>query len=101
MAKAWNHTRGATGLSIEYPIIEGPLGGLSSQRLAATVSNFGGLGSFGTHGFEPHAIRDLIAEIRTLTSKPSAESPHPISRAVGTIPALYEETAHSPDSEFV
>jgi nitronate monooxygenase len=55
-----------------YPIIQGPLGGLSSQRLTAAVSNFGGLGSFGAHGLEPNAIEDVIAEIRSLTAKPFA-----------------------------
>jgi nitronate monooxygenase len=46
----WNKTRISASLGIEYPIIQGPLGGLSTQRLTATVSNFGGLGSFGAHG---------------------------------------------------
>src|SRR5215475_15516427 len=68
----WNRTRIASLLGIEYPIIQGPLGGLSTQRLTATVSNFGGLGSFGAHGLVPSAIKDVIAEIRTLTSKPFA-----------------------------
>ena len=68
----WNKTRVASKLGIEYPIIQGPLGGFSSQRLAAAVSNFGGLGSFGAHGLEPSAIRDVIAEIRSLTNKPFA-----------------------------
>ena len=69
---AWNRTRLSAGLGIEYPIIQGPLGGLSSQRLAAAVSNFGGLGSFGAHGLAPSAIKDVIAEIRSLTDKPFA-----------------------------
>jgi hypothetical protein len=72
MAKAWNRTRVSEVLGIEYPIIQGPLGGLSSQRLAAAVSDFGGLGSFGAHGLEPNAIKDVIAEIRSLTAKPFA-----------------------------
>src|SRR5580700_3489200 len=72
MAKAWNQTRVSEVLGIEYPIIQGPLGGLSSQRLTAAVSNFGGLGSFGAHGLEPNAIEDVIAEIRSLTAKPFA-----------------------------
>src|SRR6266568_4537790 len=59
MAKAWNQTRVSEALGIEYPIIQGPLGGLSSQRLTAAVSNFGGLGSFGAHGLEPNAIEDV------------------------------------------
>ncbi len=69
---SWKQTRLPSVLGIEYPIIQGPLGGFSSQRLAAAVSNFGGLGSFGAHGLEPQAIRDVIAEIRFLTAKPFA-----------------------------
>jgi nitronate monooxygenase len=68
----WNRTRISSSLGIEYPIIQGPLGGLSTQRLTATVSNFGGLGSFGAHGLSPSAIRDVISEIRALTPKPFA-----------------------------
>ena len=68
----WNRTRVASSLGIEYPIIQGPLGGLSTQRLTAAVSNFGGLGSFGAHGLSPSAIGDVIAEIRELTTKPFA-----------------------------
>ena len=72
MTKAWNQTRVSEVLGIEYPIIQGPLGGLSSQRLTAAVSNFGGLGPFGAHGLEPNVIEDVIAEIRSLTAKPFA-----------------------------
>jgi len=68
----WNKTRVSSRLGIDYPIIQGPLGGLSTQRLAATVSNFGGLGSFGAHGLNPSAIKDVIAEIRSLTTRPFA-----------------------------
>jgi nitronate monooxygenase len=69
---AWNQNRFTSKLGIDYPIIQGPLGGLSSQRLTAAVSNFGGLGSFGAHGLSPEAIKEVIAEIRSLTSKPFA-----------------------------
>lgn len=68
----WNKTRISSSLGIEYPIIQGPLGGLSTQRLTATVSNFGGLGSFGAVGLSPSAIKDVIAETRDLTAKPFA-----------------------------
>ncbi len=68
----WTKTRVSDKLAIEYPIIQGPLGGFSSQRLTAAVSNFGGLGSFGAHGLDPSAIREVIAEIRALTNKPFA-----------------------------
>ena len=69
---AWNRTRVSNKLGIEYPIIQGPLGGFSSQRLTAAVSNFGGLGSFGAHGLAPSAIQEAVAEIRSLTTKPFA-----------------------------
>ena len=72
MLARWNQNRLTTKLGIEYPIIQGPLGGLSSQRLTAAVSNFGGLGSFGAHGLTPEAIKDVIAQIRSLTAKPFA-----------------------------
>jgi nitronate monooxygenase len=60
---------GSRRLWIEYPIIQGPLGGLSSQKLTAAVSNFGGLGSLGAHSLAPNAINEAIAQIRSLTSK--------------------------------
>lgn len=69
---AWAKTRVSTRLGIKYPIIQGPLGGLSSQRLTAAVSNYGGLGSFGAHGLTPSAIKDVIAELRSMTDKPFA-----------------------------
>src|SRR6202795_3290854 len=72
MTTSWNRNRLTEKLGIDYPIIQGPLGGLSSQRLTAAVSNFGGLGSFGAHGLAPEAIKDVIAQIRSLTSKPFA-----------------------------
>jgi nitronate monooxygenase len=72
MPPRWNENRLTAKLGIDYPIIQGPLGGLSSQKLTAAVSNFGGLGSFGAHGLAPEAIKDVIGEIRSLTSKPFA-----------------------------
>jgi nitronate monooxygenase len=72
MKPAWNKNRLTAKLGIEYPIIQGPLGGLSSQELTAAVSNFGGLGSFGAHSLTPGAIKDVIGEIRSLTAKPFA-----------------------------
>lgn len=69
---AWANTRISSKLGIRYPIIQGPLGGLSSQQLTAGVSNYGGLGSFGAHGLEPGAIKDVIAELRSMTDKPFA-----------------------------
>ncbi|HET6215942.1 MAG TPA: nitronate monooxygenase, partial [Acidobacteriaceae bacterium] len=71
-SKAWAENRLTSRLGLQYPIIQGPLGGLSSQRLTAAVSNYGGLGSFGAHGLKPEAIRNVIREIKALTPKPFA-----------------------------
>jgi nitronate monooxygenase len=72
MIASWRHNRLTSRLGIEYPIVQGPLGGLSSQKLTAAVSNFGGLGSLGAHSLAPNAINEAIAQIRSLTSKPFA-----------------------------
>jgi len=72
MPPRWNENRLTTKLGIDYPLIQGPLGGLSSQRLTAAVSNFGGLGSFGALNLSADAIKDVIDEIRSLTAKPFA-----------------------------
>src|SRR2546423_2349695 len=68
----WNRNRLTEKLGIDYPIIQGPLGGLSSQRLTAAVSNFGGLGSLGALSLSPEDIKDVISQIRSLTAKPFA-----------------------------
>jgi nitronate monooxygenase len=58
-------------LGIQYPIVQGPFGGgLSSVRLAAAVSNAGGLGSFGAHDLSPEQIGSIISELRVATTKP-------------------------------
>lgn len=60
-------------LGIEYPIIQGPFGGgFSTSLLTATVSNSGGLGSFGAHNLSPTEIKEKVTEIRSLTKRPFA-----------------------------
>ena len=71
-SQSWTDNRLTSRLGLQYPIIQGPLGGLSSQRLTAAVSNYGGLGSFGAHGLKPEDIRNVIREIKALTTKPFA-----------------------------
>lgn len=69
----WNETEATRLLGIAYPIVQGPFGGsLSSVELAASVSNLGGLGSFGAHIFSPGQIRDLVTRIRGRTTSPFA-----------------------------
>src|ERR1700757_2746470 len=69
-SKSWTENRLTSRLGLKYPIIQGPFGGLSSQRLTAAVSSYGGLGSFGAHGLKPEAIRQVIREIKVLTPRP-------------------------------
>ncbi len=60
-------------LGIRHPIIQGPFGGgLSTAQLAATVSNLGGLGSFGAHMLPPGDIGRVANDIHALTSRPFA-----------------------------
>ncbi len=67
----WNKTKFTKLLGIDYPIVQGPFGGgLSSVKLASTVSNAGGLGSFGGQPFSSKEIIETCNEIRKHTNKP-------------------------------
>jgi nitronate monooxygenase len=69
----WNKTRVSEVLGIEYPIIQGPFGGgYSSVELVSTVSEVGGLGSFGALELTPQEIIDTTNSIKASTSKPFA-----------------------------
>jgi nitronate monooxygenase len=58
-------------LSIQHPIIQGPLGGgPSTPELVAAVSNAGGLGSLGAAYLTPDQITDAVRRIKSLTEKP-------------------------------
>jgi nitronate monooxygenase len=60
-------------IGLRHPIVQGPFGGgLSTVELAATVSNAGGLGSFGAHILDPDGIEDLAAKLRAATDEPFA-----------------------------
>ena len=70
--KSWRAIRVTSLLGIDYPIIQAPFGGLPSQRLTATVSNLGCLGSLGALTLGKSAIQEAIGEIRSVTTKPFA-----------------------------
>ena len=63
-------TRICDVFGIEHPIVLAGMGGASSPRLAAAVSDAGGLGILGAAGWPPDELREKIAEIRRLTDKP-------------------------------
>jgi nitronate monooxygenase len=79
---------------IRYPIVQGPFGGgLSSVRLAASVSDAGGLGSYGAHILDPRQITDLVAELRAATPGPFAVNlwiPQPGEREAYLTPEEFE-----------
>jgi nitronate monooxygenase len=69
----WTDTRVTEKLGIQLPIVQGPFGGgPSSIRLAAEVSNAGGLGSFGAYSLSPEQIKQLVIDLRAQTSRPFA-----------------------------
>lgn len=58
---------------IDVPIIQaGMAGGPATAKLAAAVSEAGGLGTLGAAYMEPEALRKAIADIKKATDKPFA-----------------------------
>lgn len=57
-------------LDLDLPVVQGPFGGgLSTERLAATVSNLGGLGSYGAHHLAPDQIGSVARGIAAQTAR--------------------------------
>jgi nitronate monooxygenase len=57
-------------LGIELPIIQAPMAGVSTAEMAAAVSNAGGLGSIGVGSIDADATRQMIAIVRSKSSRP-------------------------------
>lgn len=57
-------------LGIEKPIFQGGMAWIADARLAAAVSNAGGLGIISSINFSTEAVREEIRLCRELTSKP-------------------------------
>ncbi|MDI6709185.1 MAG: enoyl-[acyl-carrier-protein] reductase FabK [Thermoanaerobacterales bacterium] len=57
-------------LGIEYPILQGGMAWVSEARLAAAVSEAGGLGIIGTGNAPPDWAREQIRLAKSLTDKP-------------------------------
>lgn len=57
-------------LGIDYPILQGGMAWVSDARLAAAVSNGGGLGIIGTGQAPPDWVREQIRAAKTLTDRP-------------------------------
>jgi enoyl-[acyl-carrier protein] reductase II len=55
---------------IQYPIIQGGMIWASGSKLAAAVSNAGGLGLIGAGSMYPDVLREHIQKAKKLTDKP-------------------------------
>ncbi len=55
---------------IEYPIVQGGMVWCSGWRLAAAVSNAGGLGLLGAGSMHPETLQEHIGKMKTATDKP-------------------------------
>jgi nitronate monooxygenase len=57
-------------LGIQVPIIQAPMAGISSPKMAAAVSNSGGLGSLGVGAINAAKAREAIQQFRALSNGP-------------------------------
>jgi nitronate monooxygenase len=64
------HTPLCDLLGIKLPILQSGMGGVGGPKLAAAVSNAGGLGILGGHGRSPEELREAIEETRSRTARP-------------------------------
>ena len=60
----------ASLFDIEYPVIQGGMVWCSGWRLAAAVSNAGGLGLLGAGSMHPETLREHIRKCRAATDRP-------------------------------
>jgi enoyl-[acyl-carrier protein] reductase II len=66
------HTPICDFFGIRRPIILAGMGSAAMHKLAAAVSNAGGLGVFGAAGLSPEQMRGDTRKTRALTDKPFA-----------------------------
>ncbi|HBT51598.1 MAG TPA: enoyl-[acyl-carrier-protein] reductase FabK [Petrotoga sp.] len=59
-------------LKIKYPILEGGMAWVGTAKLAAAVSNAGGLGTIGSGSMDAKLLKKQIDSIREMTDKPFA-----------------------------
>jgi nitronate monooxygenase len=57
-------------LGLEYPIVLSPLGSVSGGRLAAAVSNAGGLGLVGVGYGNPDWLREQLSSAQAKATRP-------------------------------
>lgn len=57
-------------VGVDYPIVQAPIGGLSTPDLASAVSNAGALGMLAMTWSEPEVIDSTLERMRALTDRP-------------------------------
>lgn len=57
-------------LNIKYPIFQGGMAWVAEGKLAAAVSNAGGLGIIGAGAADGETVRKMVKEAKSLTDKP-------------------------------
>lgn len=57
-------------LNIRYPFIQGGMIGVAMAKLAAAVSDAGGLGQISAGGVKPEVLREELKKVKSLTDKP-------------------------------
>lgn len=70
MTTRWKNNQLCTLLGIEHPIIQGGMVYNSGAKLAAAVSNAGGLGLIGAGSMKPELLRGQIRKAQALSDKP-------------------------------
>ena len=73
--------------NIRYPIIQGGMVWVSGYKLAAAVSNAGGLGIIGAGSMKPDLLREHILKAQAATSRPFAVN----------VPLLYDKAQEQID----
>ena len=60
----WPHNVLTERLNLRYPILQAPMGSITTPSLAAAVSDAGGLGGLGMRGFSADDARRRIEGFR-------------------------------------
>ena len=85
-------TRITRALGIKHPIFQGGMAWAGTARLAAAVSEAGGLGLIGAGAMPPALLREQIQKVRSLTSKPFGVNLYYLSPFfAGVLEVLLEE----------
>ena len=85
----WPHNAFTERLNLKWPILQSPMGWLSTPALAAAVSNAGGLGGLGMWGFSAEDAERRIAGFRQ-QSGGSLNVNYPIWPDPGSAPEITE-----------